>query len=361
VWHRALLDGLDPARRGAAATDPAVRRWAEVLRTREGREAAAKWMLGSRHLHAATCVGMARRDYALSRRTFDVALVDEAGKAFGAELLIPAAVARKVVLVGDHNQLPPTVTTEDLDDGIAYRLGLGEVEELLRRNAFHELFEQLPETHKGMLTVQYRMHAHIGDLVSRLFYEGRLESHRRDGSWSLTRQRVVFVDFTDVPGYRNEPCSQSQENRAERQALMAILRRIESRRGAEIRHVLVVCPYEAQRASVVRETAELALGFRIEVSTVDAVQGGEADVVILMMTRSRGAVQFLLDRHRINVALSRARDAVIVLGHRGCLARNDEGPIAELIRHGTQAGTLDLVVPGANTDLRRELGAMVMP
>ena len=60
---------------------------------------------------------MARRDYGLWNRTFDIAIIDEAGKAFGAELVIPASVARKVILVGDHNQLPPTVTADVLEEG----------------------------------------------------------------------------------------------------------------------------------------------------------------------------------------------------------------------------------------------------
>src|SRR5699024_1481176 len=80
IWHRTLLQAIQTQGNGQPYDDPGIRRWAEVLATREGREAAAKWLLGPRHLHAATCVGMARRDYGLSDRTFDIAVVDEAGK-----------------------------------------------------------------------------------------------------------------------------------------------------------------------------------------------------------------------------------------------------------------------------------------
>ncbi len=363
IWHSNLLRGIHPQDTPAAQDDPGIRRWAEVLSTREGREAAAKWILGPRHLHAATCVGMARRDYGLKGRTFDIAVVDEAGKAFGAELLLPAAVARRLVLVGDHNQLPPTVTTEVLDDAIGYRLSLHEVEELLRRNMFHEIFEQLPQDRKGMLTMQYRMHEHIGSLVSDLFYDGNLTSYRTGGDWDLTRKRIVFVDFTKVSSYRNRRSriSESQENPTERAALHAILKRLSTRNEGTIRKVLVICPYEAQRLAVEQETGTQAYSFPLETTTVDAVQGGEADMVILLMTRSHGRVQFLLDRHRLNVALSRAREAVIILGHVGCLAPDGSGPIGRLLDLGRKKGSLALIQVPPRGNFRQDLARRVVP
>ena len=333
--------------------------------TREGRESAAKWLLGPRRIHAATCVGMARRDFGLWNRdrTFDIAIIDEAGKAFGAELLIPASVARKVVLVGDHNQLPPTVTTDVLDEDIGYRLSLKEVEELLRRNMFHEVFDQLPDSSKGMLTTQYRMHKDIGDIVSKLFYDGHLKSHRKDGGWTLTSKRLVFVDFTKVSAYRHKqsPSSKSIENPTERSALRAVIEHLHRHAKGMQFSVLVVCPYEAQRTAVAKEIKGSDFGFDVSVTTVDAVQGGEADVVILLMTRSRGRVQFLLDRHRLNVALSRARDAVIVFGHLECLSPKEEGPIARLVQIGQENGTLDLVQLSPRANSKKELARRILP
>ena len=363
VWHLRLLEGLrkepDEEERG----NESWKRWNELLSTREGRESAAKWLLGPRQIHAATCVGMARRDYGLWNRTFDIAIIDEAGKAFGAELLIPASVARKVVLVGDHNQLPPTVTTDVLDEGIGYRLSLKEVEELLRRNMFHEIFDQLPDSSKGMLTTQYRMHKNIGDIVSKLFYDGYLKSHRKDGDWTLTSKRLVFVDFTKVLNYRHNqsPSSKSIENPTERAALHAVIERLYRHAKGMKFSVLVVCPYEAQRTAVAKEIKESNFGFDVSVTTVDAVQGGEADIVILLMTRSHGHVQFLLDRHRLNVALSRARDAVIVFGHLGCLSRKEEGPIARLVQIGRENDTLDLIQLSPRANFKKELAPRILP
>ena len=344
VWHRRLLEHIDRKQNRVRGGDGgSVERWARVLATREGRESAAKWVLGRRHIHAVTCVGMDRREFSLNNRSFDIAIVDEAGKAFGAELLIPAAVARRVIMVGDHNQLPPTVTKAVLDERIGYRLSMSEVEELLQRNMFREFFEQLPEQNKGMLTLQYRMHEDIGSLVSQLFYDGNLQSHRKGGEWTLTSRRVVLVDFTQVESYRNRASMTSQENPIERTALHAILHRLRDRNGGVVKRLLVICPYKAQRDAVAKEVSDQLYGFSVDATTVDAVQGDEAELVVLLMTRSGGRVHFLLDRHRLNVALSRAREAVIILGHLGCLAPDDSSPFADLVKFGMQADTLDLI------------------
>lgn len=363
VWHQRLLEGLNQHPGDEPRESQSGQRWDALLETREGREAAAKWILGPRHIHVATCVGMMRKDYALASRTFDIAIIDEAGKAFGAELLVPASVARRVVLVGDHNQLPPTITTDMLDEDIGYRLSMREVEELLRRSMFREIFEQLPPDNKGMLTLQHRMHQDIGDLVGELFYKGRLESDRRECGWTLTSRRLVFVDFTKVQSYRHRKSrhSKSIENPTERDALRILLQRLAVRAKDRRYSVLIVCPYEAQRTAVELEIGNTRFALELRTTTVDAVQGGEADVVILMMTRSGGRVEFLLDRHRLNVALSRARDAVVVLGHLGCLARDGHGPVAEFIRFGVERNTLDIVELPARANFEDHLGPRVIP
>ncbi|MFP4894852.1 AAA domain-containing protein [Paraburkholderia sp. EG304] len=80
-------------------------------------------------------------------------------------------------MVGDHNRCAGRVDRLSPADERG-----NEVENLLKRNVFQDLFEQLPKSHKGMLTTQHRMDEHIGQLVSELFYEGRLQSSRQDGA-----------------------------------------------------------------------------------------------------------------------------------------------------------------------------------
>ncbi|MGT2469590.1 DEAD/DEAH box helicase [Paraburkholderia terrae] len=377
IWHERLLAPFMPVASGedSAATasetdddaasdpeqaDPLLRRWHALLGTADGRRSVAAWLLGARAIHGATCVGMARRDLGLSNRAFDIVVIDEAGKAFDAEMLIPASRARRLILVGDHSQLPPTVTDEFLSEDIGYRIPLSEVETLLRTNGFEDLFRRLPADSKGMLTMQYRMHKDIGDLVSKLFYDGKVESKRQDPEWSISTHRVMFVDFTESAGYRHAPGKQgnSLRNPVEKNALLALLRRLHEAGSARGMRILVVCPYKGQREDVGADLDEMRFNFSVRVSTVDAVQGGEADIVFLLMTRHGGRVQFLLDRNRINVALSRARDAVYLLGHRKALSPDGKGPIAELIELGLAQRVLR-VVTVRKDDLAEELARTV--
>ena len=367
IWHEQLLApfisgtfGADiPAQDETNATgdateiDVLLERWEALLGTSEGRRSIANWIFGGRHIHGATCVGMARRDFALTSREFDIVVIDEAGKAFEVEVLIPASRAKRLVLVGDHSQLPPTVTDEFLSDDIEYRLPLAEVENILRTNCFESLFNRLPAESKGMLTTQYRMHRHIGDLVSKMFYEGKLSSARQEHEWPLSTHRVMFIDFTATTRYRHLPGrnGSSLQNTFEREALELLIQRLQQVGSARGKSVMIICPYKGQRESVDAVLRTRTFDFECTVTTVDAVQGGEADIVFLLMTRHGGRVHFLLDRNRINVALSRARDAVYILGHRGALSPGGLGPIAEMIEYGLSQQVLRVVSVREGTSL----------
>lgn len=341
LWHRAIIEDAK-----GAGSGPLGDAWAALDGTHQGRVALTRWVLRGRRIHGVTCVGMARRDLALTEQAFDLAIVDEAGKAFLAELLVPSRHARRVVVVGDHKQLPPTVTREALDESIRYRLGTAEVEEILRENAFQQLFDRLPPEQKGMLNVQYRMDPDIGGVVSRLFYEGRLENGRERNPWPWTRQRLHLVDFSEVATYRNERTpGGSQRNHTEAHVLRDLVLELTRRAGPILPETLVICPYAGQRSLVTHLLARHGVPDTVKVTTVDAVQGGEAELVFLLMTRSRGRTDFLLDEHRLNVALSRAREAVVVFGHADHLRRNQPGgprqnAFERFIRTGTDAGTL---------------------
>ncbi|OYQ36843.1 hypothetical protein CHU95_03485 [Niveispirillum lacus] len=300
------------------------------------REALSRWILAGREVHAVTSMGMSRADFALLDKEFDLVVFDEAGKAFAPEILLPAMRAHRLVLVGDHKQLPPTVTEEMLGDDGTNRLDPQEVEALLRDSYFHHLFQSLPDSHKAMLAVQHRMHPKIGAAVSELFYEGRLKSSRQDTDWALTRQRLTIVDCSDVPEYRHRFVQgKSLENEFERRVAVELVAALATD-GA----CLVICPYQAQRVAVEHEIRRRCLEHRVQTTTVDAVQGGEADIVLLLMTRSGGNTNFLLDENRMNVALSRARECAIVIGHVRALTVREANPISRLLIHGKGACSL---------------------
>ncbi len=316
--------------------------WRALLEGKDGivakgvREALSRWVLAGRQVHAVTSMGMPRTDFALLDKEFDLVVFDEAGKAFAPEILLPAMRARRLVLVGDPKQLPPTVTEEMLSDDGANRLDPQEVEALLRDSYFHHLFQSLADSRKAMLAIQHRMHPKIGAAVSELFYDDHLKSSRKDTDWTLTRKRLTVVDCSDVPEYRHRRVQgKSLENQFERRIAVELIAALAT--GGTC---LVICPYQAQRVAVEREIRRRRLDHCAQTTTVDAVQGGEADIVLLLMTRSGGNTNFLLDENRMNVALSRARECAIVIGHVRALAASEANPISRLLIHGKRAGSL---------------------
>lgn len=341
VWHEALIEEYLS---GASDSSGELgQRWSRLVQRRDAREAATRWFLQDATFHGTTLVGMPRQDFALMDREFDLAIIDEAGKAFGAEMLIPARLTRQLVVVGDHHQLPPTITEEVIDGTIDYRLDLDEVESILRQNAFRQMFENLPADQKAMLTTQYRMDSRIADAVSNLFYDGKLSTGRENDSWDVTQSRLNVVDFSGVNRYRNqqEDNGYSQYNETEAEAALLLLEEI-CQRTERSPSILVICPYSAQRRRVGQAIDDRFPDY-VEATTVDAVQGGEAEIVMLLMTRDRGSSRFLLDEHRFNVALSRSEEASIILGDVSFLTSGEDGPMHRLIHHGRQKDTLNRV------------------
>jgi superfamily I DNA and/or RNA helicase len=139
---------------------------------------------------------------------------------------------------------------------------------------------------------------------------------------------------------RQEKNGHSQFNEVEVEAALKILKGIATSRN-NCPSIMAICPYKAQRKIVAREIENQLPDHPIEATTVDAVQGGEAEVVLLLMTRSHGSSRFLLDEHRFNVALSRSEEASIILGDVQFLTRGNSGPMHELIEHGQDADTLN--------------------
>ena len=104
---------------------------AKDVSVKKGKQAAHRWQMSNFVVFGATCMACGSYSYGLNKQEFDLVLIDEAGKALGAELLIPSSLGHQVILVGDHKQLPPTITGEELNDDIEYHLSLEQVDELL--------------------------------------------------------------------------------------------------------------------------------------------------------------------------------------------------------------------------------------
>ncbi|GJQ30470.1 MAG: hypothetical protein HBSAPP03_23540 [Phycisphaerae bacterium] len=279
---------------------------------------------------ASTCVGLAGLS-GFRELEFDLCIVDEASKATATEVMIPLSRATRCVLVGDDRQLPP-FHGEVLHEAALldkYMLSREDVEETL----FGRLATHGPKPCVVMLKKQYRMTKPIGDLVSQCFYGGDLESARTDLDPVVSAafgKAVAWVSTGDRPDRREYRAGTSFGNAAELAVLPTVLSRLHRHCAAAGAHkrILVLTGYLEQRTRLVEalrtRIAEWP-SLDIEVNTVDAAQGREADVCIFSVVRSNenGQAGFLGDQERINVAMSRGKDALVIIGDEAFCRRLD--------------------------------------
>jgi ATP-dependent RNA/DNA helicase IGHMBP2 len=250
-------------------------------------------------------------DYLLKKRTVDLVVMDEASQATEPSAWIPLLRAQKAVLAGDHFQLPPTVRSKDAEaGGLAVTL--------------FERFQRIAgEAFKTLLRVQYRMHEKIMNFSSRQFYQGQLiaddsvKSHCLADLEGVTRhpeteEAFVFLD-TAGRGFeeKREPGSESRYNPEEAGLVTAQVQKL-LELGVRPEDMAVISPYSAQVRYLTLKIDEP----RIEVDSVDGFQGREKEVVILSLVRSNmeGEMGFLADTRRMNVAMTRAKRKLFVIG-----------------------------------------------
>ena len=246
-------------------------------------------------------------------RTFKTVFIDEAGQALEPACWIPIMRANRVVMAGDHQQLPPTVKSLE-----AARMGLSVT-----------LFEQFIAKDVGvnMLTLQYRMHKEIVRFSSDYFYDGRLESaDELSGRTFPFTEGALFIDTAGCgfDSKLNEK-TRSTYNKEEAEFLLQRLERYVAENGTEKLlesncRIGIITPYKAQnelvRAGIKERAALSELGTNLEVNTVDAFQGQERDVIFIGFVRSNpeGEIGFLKDIRRINVAMTRAKHYLELIG-----------------------------------------------
>lgn len=279
----------------------------------------------------------------LAGQHFHTLFIDEAAQALEAACWIAIAKADRVVLAGDHCQLPPTVKCPE-----ALREGLG-------RTLMERVAGRWPEAVK-LLTVQYRMNEELMRFSSEWFYGGQLQAAPEVRKRSLLNEMdwpLVWVetggtdgestcDGNDGADHRDSHGTASREtltagrsrvNREEARVALAALRayvhRIGRRRLSEERvDIGIISPYRAQvqlLRSLVRTDEYLRpLRRHITVNTVDAFQGQERDVVLVSLVRSNesGQIGFLSDLRRMNVAMTRARMKLILVGDSATLCHH---------------------------------------
>jgi len=328
-----------------------LQRWKSIVfnqQTGRVNSDVAELILKGYRVIGATCVGLAEKRIGLDRLEFDLVIIDEAGKGLPGELMIPINRAIKVILIGDHKQLPPTVHPA-LEDPEAIELEDRTYckDEMFSKSLFERLFEDCPDTNKGMLKTQYRMPEVIGNLVSHFFYEGQLES----GEITKQKQLIFFpehinwIDMSHDKKYYERTDKGSPYNLREAQVVCSIIQLLSENISADNK-IAVITPYKGQKRTIERElnTYNLLLP-QVKVNTIDAFQGDEAEIVLYCTTRSKIPTQFFSDIARLNVAFSRAKSEILIIGSRKYFNRFPSDSTANKIAEYTACNGGDWKLP----------------
>ena len=323
-----------------------------------------EFLARSRQLVIGTCVGIGQRHIGITDNLYDWVIVDEAARSISSELAIAMQSGTRILLVGDHKQLPP-LYSEEHKNALARRLGISKRDEELDQ-ALGSDFERVFLSEYGKQTcatlkTQYRMAPAIGSLVSACFYENVLENGKTDNDVpniyfrlpEKIKSCVTWLDTTSLPNaYHEQGKNGSLSNRAEADVIIGILQDLandETFMNSEpVQKCLekneqaigVICMYGEQKKMIRKKFNERSWNddFRrlVKIDSVDSYQGKENRVIILSLTRHDKACStgFLHLPNRINVALSRAMDKLVIVGAKTVWEqpKNSKTPLAKVLR-----------------------------
>ena len=290
-------------------------------------------LFGEARVIASTLVGSANR--LLDGQKFSTLFIDEAAQSLEAACWIPMRRVSRVILAGDHCQLPPTVKSI-----AALKAGLGKT-----------LMERIVETHPEAVTLlkmQYRMSEDIMRFSSNYFYDGQVESapevrFRSILDLDTPMEWVDTSEYSELAGqegadelsFKEEFVGESfgRINKAEGLLTLHVLQQYFERIGKqrlldERIDVGIISPYRAQvqylRRLLMKREYFKPFRRQVSINTVDGFQGQERDIIVISLVRSNdeGQIGFLRDLRRMNVAITRARMKVIILGNRQTLTRH---------------------------------------
>lgn len=304
------------------------------------------FLAGTRQIVVGTCVGLGRSSLGLTATAFDLVIVDEAARCTAGELLVPLQAARWAVLVGDQAQLEPQHKAEVVNL-VADRTKISKRE--IQRSDFERVFlTEYGKNAGARLKTQYRMLPPIGQLVSETFYPDlTLEAGRSEPiipgqvlPEELDKSLVwVETDGLESTGYE-QSLGSSRINKAEADSIISLLNKWHDNenfrswlqeQNTHQAGIGIICMYAAQRNLIDKMLRQSPLAYlldrQIKLGTVDSYQGKENPIVLLSLVRNNamgpveGGVKriqegFLAAPNRINVAVSRAMDRLVIVGAR---------------------------------------------
>ena len=287
-----------------------------------------------------TCVQAASRSFAEEFNNFDVVIIDEVSKCTPPEILIPALKGKKLVLVGDHRQLPPMLHDNTIEEIAEEMNSTKEELDFLEESLFKTHFETATEKIKQMLTIQYRMHPNIMGAINQ-FYQHRLQcglleadqqrAHNLGGKIIPKNQHIIWVKMPQLDSFIEQKEGTSPFNEREVDVIEKLCAEMEKSWSVKITDGLprkelgIITFYNAQlRLIDSRMNPEKFPSLHIRTGTVDRFQGMERQVIIVSMVRNNqeGKVGFAKKPERVNVAFSRAQELLVIVGCHGLFTQH---------------------------------------
>lgn len=315
----------------------------------------------SRQLVTGTCVGIGQRHLGIADNQYDWVIVDEAARSIASELAIAIQSGKRVLLVGDHQQLPP-LYSEAHKNALALKLGLADEDidlDAVLQSDFARAFESPYGKLAGAsLLTQYRMAPPIGNIVSDVFYKRSLVNGERKipdiyhAAPEMLQSAVSWIDTSHLgdKSYHRSDRGVSIYNRTEADIIINLLKDIASKPDFvnKLKGVVkkgeaaigIICMYGEQKRIIRQKFKEIEWidDFKdlVKIDTVDSYQGKENRIIILSVTRASKdkKPKFLRTPNRINVAISRAMDRLMIVGATHMWQGNNVGlPLGRVLNY----------------------------
>lgn len=249
---------------------------------------------------------------------FDYVILDENSKISFPEIILALIWGKKAVMVGDPVQLSPVYT--ELDRQAMTETGTRSLESC---TYIEEVYTRIPEHAFIMLNRQYRMVDEISSIISKYFYQGKLLNGKEHNSLPGS---VVWADYSTEslwPVNDSSNTKRSPYNLDELEVIEEILKKEADVNGTgRKKQISIIAPYKGQKSKLIyminrnQEIKELKRNISIKIDTVDSIQGRDSEVVIFSITRNHGTSFFFSNYKRLNVAFSRAKRKLWIVGQR---------------------------------------------
>ena len=303
------------------------------------REDLSNIYLANVNIIGTTCVKAGERQFSQEYSEFDVVIIDEVSKSTPPELLIPAVKGQKLVMIGDYRQLPPMLNEQTIQE-IGEEIGIPEDElDILNESWFQRQFKEASEQNciTKRLNTQYRMHPQIMEAINQFYDEGdggltcglsdpdTQRAHNLETPVINQKNHILWVDMPQSGVFQENGQGTSYYNEQEINKIESLCQQMEESWSAKVaegqprKEIGIITFYGAQLKRIKTRIGNNRFSsLDITTGTVDIFQGMERPVIIVSMVRNNAnnKVGFAKTSERVNVAFSRAKELLIIVGCR---------------------------------------------